>query len=84
MTRYISLVFLLLLVSTLQTTSLAQQDGSVLPFPPRPSGSTAARTMQESIYDPLPRPRRLPDDAPNILIVLIDDAGPGLARYLWW
>ena len=78
MTRYTSLVFLLLLVSTLQTTSLAQQDGSVLPFPPRPSGSTAARTMQESIYDPLPRPRRLPDDAPNILIVLIDDAGPGL------
>ena len=24
------------------------------------------------------RPRRLPEDAPNILIVLIDDAGPGL------
>ena len=23
-------------------------------------------------------PRRLPEDAPNILIVLIDDAGPGL------
>ena len=50
----------------------------ILPFPPAPSGSKAARTMQESTYNPLPKPKRLPDDAPNILIVLIDDAGPGL------
>ena len=49
-----------------------------LPFPPTPSGSTAGRTMQESVYSPKPAPRRLPDDAPNILLVLIDDAGPGL------
>jgi len=49
-----------------------------LPFPPTPSGSIAARTMQESLYSPLPKPRRLPPDAPNILIVLIDDAGPAL------
>ncbi|GAA4739285.1 arylsulfatase [Actinomycetospora chibensis] len=34
--------------------------------------------MQESVYAQRVRPRRLPDDAPNILIVLIDDAGPGL------
>jgi arylsulfatase A-like enzyme len=34
--------------------------------------------MQESVYDPQPRSRRLPDDVPNILVVLIDDAGPGL------
>ena len=50
----------------------------VLPFPPTPSGSIAGRTMQESVYQPRVQPRRLPDDAPNILIVLIDDAGPGL------
>ena len=56
----------------------AQDDGSILPFPPTPSGSKAARTMQDSTYDPLPQPRRLPDDAPNILIVLIDDSGPAL------
>src|SRR6202522_1257592 len=49
-----------------------------LPFPPAPSGSIAGRTMQESVYKPQPKPRRLPVDAPNILIVLIDDAGPGL------
>jgi arylsulfatase A-like enzyme len=50
----------------------------VLPFPPKPSGSSAGRTLQDSVYAPLPAPRRLPQDAPNILIVLIDDAGPAL------
>ena len=49
-----------------------------LPFPPTPSASLAGRTMQESIYESRVQPRRLPEDAPNILIVLIDDAGPGL------
>ena len=49
-----------------------------LPFPPTPSASRAGRTMQESSYENRVQPRRLPEDAPNILIVLIDDAGPGL------
>ncbi len=49
-----------------------------LPFPPTPSASIAGRTVQESVYAQRERPRRLPEDAPNILIVLIDDAGPGL------
>src|ERR1700691_3995554 len=49
-----------------------------LPFPPTPSASTAGRTMQESVYKQRVKPRRLPADAPNILIVLIDDAAPGL------
>jgi arylsulfatase A-like enzyme len=49
-----------------------------LPFPAKPSGSIAGRTMQESVYSPLPAEQRLPEDAPNILIVLIDDAGPGM------
>ena len=48
----------------------------ILPFPPEPSGSTAGRTMQESTYSPLPPLKHLPKDAPNILIVLIDDVGP--------
>jgi arylsulfatase len=34
--------------------------------------------MQESVYGQRTQERRLPDDAPNILVVLIDDAGPGL------
>jgi arylsulfatase A-like enzyme len=50
----------------------------VLPFPPTPSASVAGRTMQESEYQQRVTPSRLPADAPNILIILIDDAGPGL------
>ena len=48
-----------------------------LPFPPTPSASVAGRTMQESVYSQRVTPRRLPEDAPNILIVMIDDGGPG-------
>ena len=50
----------------------------VLPFPPTPSASVAGRTMQESVYAQRVPARHLPDDAPNVLVVLIDDAGPGL------
>ncbi|MGA8576865.1 MAG: arylsulfatase [Candidatus Cybelea sp.] len=57
-------------------SSLAAQDA--LPFPPTPSASIAGRTLQESVYNPRVSQPRLPADAPNILIVLIDDAGPGL------
>src|ERR1035438_5130889 len=53
-----------------------------LPFPATPSASIAGRTMQESIYKRRVEPRRLPADSPNILIVLIDDAGPGLPSTL--
>ncbi|MFM7561513.1 MAG: arylsulfatase [Planctomycetota bacterium] len=56
----------------------APEDGSVLPFPPPRSTSIAASSMQDSKYNPQPEKRRLPADVPNILIVLIDDAGPGL------
>ncbi|WP_129789008.1 arylsulfatase [Promicromonospora panici] len=51
-----------------------------LPFPATPSASLAGRTMQESQYTQRTRPRRLADDAPNIVIILIDDVGPGLAE----
>lgn len=57
-------------------------DGGVLPFPPAPSGSVAGRTLAESTYAPREVPKRLPDDAPNIVIVLIDDAGPALPSAL--
>jgi arylsulfatase A-like enzyme len=61
------------LLGALTSMSWAQE---VLPFPPQPSGSIAGRTIQESIYNPLPPQSHLPKDAPNILIVLIDDVGP--------
>jgi arylsulfatase A-like enzyme len=50
----------------------------VLPFPPTPSASVAGRTVQESTYGQRIEPRWLPEDAPNIVIILIDDAGPAL------
>ncbi|MEK1888495.1 MAG: arylsulfatase [Phyllobacterium sp.] len=52
-------------------------DGSILPFPPTPSASTAGLTMQDSIYQKRVEPKRLAEGAPNILIVLMDDVGPG-------
>jgi len=54
-------------------------DGSALPFPPTPSASTVGLTMQDSIYRKRVEPQRLPKDAPNILIILMDDVGPGQA-----
>ncbi len=52
--------------------------GATLPFPPTPSASIAGRTLQESTYAQRVTPPRLHEDSPNIVIVLIDDAGPGL------
>jgi arylsulfatase A-like enzyme len=49
-----------------------------LPFAPKPSGSVAGRTVQESTYSPLPPEHHLPEKSPNVLIILIDDAGPAL------
>lgn len=56
------------------TVALAQE---VLPFPPAQSTSIAGRTLEESIHQKTKEIKRLPDDAPNILILLIDDVGPG-------
>ena len=71
-----SLLFLvatLALVVTMMPAAVAAQE--VLPFPPKPSGSKAGPTMQQSIYSPLPKVSHLPKEAPNILIVLIDPIG---------
>ena len=71
---------LLLVTWTWALPAFAQvpSDGSVLPFPPIPSASKAAPTLQQSIHKRRVEPRRLPQDAPNVLIVLIDDAGFGV------
>ena len=49
----------------------------ILPFPPTPSASTAGLTIQDSTYKKRVEPKRLADGAPNILIILMDDVGPG-------
>src|SRR5437763_3321661 len=54
-------------------------NGAVLPFPPTPSASKAGYTLAESTHKRREEPGRLPADAPNILIVLLDDVGFGLS-----
>ena len=49
-----------------------------LPFPPKKSGSTAGPSIQASVYKPLPATPRLPKDAPNVLVIMLDDVGPAL------
>ena len=57
----------------------AHVDGATLPFPQAPSASTAAYTLAESTHQRRVEPRHLPEDAPNILVVLLDDVGFGLS-----
>ena len=51
----------------------------VLPFQPTPSASTPGLTMKDSIYKKRADAKHLAADAPNILIILMDDVGPGQA-----
>ena len=54
-------------------------DGSVLPFQPTPSASMAAPRLQDSKHQRRVEQNHLPKNAPNILIILLDDVGFGLA-----
>lgn len=58
--------------------AIAADDGSVLPFPPAPSASVAGPTLKDSIHKRRVEQKHLPPDAPNILIVLVDDVGFGV------
>jgi arylsulfatase A-like enzyme/uncharacterized membrane protein len=53
-------------------------DRTVLPIPDRTFGGTIGRTLRDSVPDwsMIPGPKA-PNDAPNVLVVLIDDAGYG-------
>jgi len=51
----------------------------VLPFPAPPMGGKVGPTMQDSVHKWREAPDHLPEDAPNILIVMLDDAGFGQA-----
>ena len=55
-----------------------EQTGDVLPFPPEPSKSIAGETLAESKLIPRSKPQHLQKNAPNIVIVLLDDVGFGL------
>lgn len=55
-----------------------EPDRSKLPIPDRTFAGTAGRTLRDSVADwsMIPGPKA-PEDAPNVLLVLIDDAGFG-------
>jgi arylsulfatase len=53
------------------------QAHDILSFPPTPSASQAGVTIESSTYRKRVEPKRLPEGAPNIVIILIDDVGPG-------
>jgi arylsulfatase len=72
--KYLFRTSLVVVFTVLLTDSVKGQ--SVLPFPPTPSASEAGLTMQTSTYKNRVHQKHLPDDAPNILIILIDDVGP--------
>jgi len=53
-------------------------DRTILPIPDRPFNGVANRTLAGSVAD-FPIPVQAPNGAPNILLVLVDDAGFGNA-----
>ena len=63
------------ILSMLFATAASAQE--ILPFPPTPSASKAGLTIETSTYKKRVEPKRLKDGAPNILIILMDDVGPG-------
>jgi arylsulfatase len=49
-----------------------------LPILPKPSASKAGPTIAESTHEPLVKQPLLAADAPNIIIIMLDDVGPAL------
>lgn len=73
----LAILALLLGVAPCSTAASAPDDGSVLPFPTTPSASVAGRTLQESTHRRRVEATHLPKDAPNVLVILLDDVGFG-------
>ena len=69
---------ILCLSMALMFTAGTAQGQQSLPILPQASGSTAGPTIAESNYNPLPRVSQLPEDAPNIVVIMLDDVGAAL------
>lgn len=78
----IACLFLPLTVSAAsEDTSKSEKSvGAVLPFAPPPNKSIAKATLAESTLAKKSVVSHLPKDAPNILVVLLDDVGFGVAE----
>ncbi len=77
--EHICIVLCCCVLSHVVSAAPPPANGSILPFPPVPSASVAAPRLQDSKLAPRDTASRLPKDAPNILIILMDDVGFGLA-----
>jgi arylsulfatase len=73
MKKMSAIILSFIVIGIAATAALAQE---VLPFPPAQSTSIAGRTLAESVHQKPKKVKHLPDDAPNILIVLIDYVVP--------
>ncbi|MGA9577864.1 MAG: sulfatase-like hydrolase/transferase, partial [Terrimicrobiaceae bacterium] len=74
-----TILYFSLAIFSLPIVAAEPDDGSVLPFPPAPSASIAGKTLQESRHVRRVEPQRLRDEAPNVIIILLDDVGFGQA-----
>ena len=78
--RIAALVTCTLIFAAPASATHAPDDGSVLPFPPVPMAGVAKPRLQDSTMKWPAAPQRLPQDAPNILIVMLDDVGFGISE----
>ena len=80
MRKWIIFFSAMALAVTAQSISVAasdtEWDRTVLPRPPQPFEGVTKRTLEGSVAS-YTQPVKAPPDAPNILLVLIDDAGFG-------
>ncbi len=73
----INSVFAVLSLALGYAFALRANAQEILPFPPTPTGSSPGLTIQDSTYKKRVEPKRLAEGAPNILVILMDDLGPG-------
>jgi arylsulfatase len=74
--RSVSALVLVLALPGMQALAQPGDDGGVIPRPDTPFQGVARRTLAGSKPD-YPKPVKAPRDAPNVLLVLVDDAGFG-------
>ncbi|MCK5916526.1 MAG: sulfatase-like hydrolase/transferase, partial [Deltaproteobacteria bacterium] len=74
--KKIAVCFYVTLFMSMVFSSVASAQAN-LPFPMAPSASKAGITLKESTHQWRAEPKRLPKDAPNIIIIMTDDTGFG-------
>ena len=61
-------------------TGRPETDGALLPFAPAPMPSDVPPRLQDATMQWPDEPSHLPEDAPNVLIVMLDDVGFGVSE----